>query len=152
MNKIRTSVLVAALLAAFTAAFAASVPEKTVLITAGDNMRFSVTTITVAPGQSVHVQLHNTGTLPKEVMGHNWILLALDQSPDEYAKAALGAKADNYEPKALQGQVLAEIALLGPGRIDEVTFTAPMKPGKYPYLCSFPAHFAAGMRGVLVVE
>ncbi len=152
MNKIRTSLLAAAFVAACSALTATPPPEKTVLITAGDNMRFSVTTITAAPGQSVHVQLHNVGTLPKDVMGHNWILLAMDQSPDAYAAAALGAKADNYEPKALQGQVLAEIPLLGPGRLDEVTFTAPMKPGKYPYLCSFPAHFAAGMRGVLIVQ
>ena len=152
MKTTRISLLIAACLAAFATAVLAAAPAKTVLITAGDNMHYSVTTITAEPGQTLTVQLHNIGTLPKDVMGHNWILLAADQSPDAYATAALKAKADNYEPKELQGQVLAAIPLQGPGRTDEVTFTAPTKPGKYPFLCSFPAHFAAGMRGVLVVQ
>ena len=131
---------------------AAAAPAKDVEITAGDNMRFNLATITAEPGQTVHVILTNMGTLPKDVMGHNWILLALDQDPEAYAKAALGAKADNYEPKSLASHVLAAIPLLGPRKSDEVTFTAPAKPGKYVFLCSFPAHFAAGMRGVLVVQ
>lgn len=152
MNNLRTSLIVTAFIAAFTALIAAPAPEKNAVINAGDNMRFSVTTITAAPGQSVHVQLHNVGTLPKEVMGHNWILLSSAQSAEAYATAAQGAKADNYEPKSLQASVLAVIPLLGPGKTGDVTFTAPGKPGKYPFLCSFPAHFAAGMRGVLVVQ
>ena len=125
---------------------------KTVLITANDSLRFSVTHIEVAPGQTVHVQLHNIGTMPKDVMGHNWILLTAGQDPNDYAAAALGAKAENFEPKALQDKVLATISLLGPGERGAVTFTAPTKPGKYPFLCSFPAHSAAGMHGVLVVQ
>ena len=34
----------------------------------------------------------------------------------------------------------------------EITFTVPSEPGEYPYVCSFPAHYVAGMRGVLVVQ
>ena len=34
----------------------------------------------------------------------------------------------------------------------EVTFDAPTEPGEYVYLCSFPGHYAAGMKGLLVVK
>ena len=34
----------------------------------------------------------------------------------------------------------------------EVTFDAPKAPGKYDFVCSFPGHYLAGMRGVLVVK
>ncbi len=153
MYKTRSLLLLAGCLMATLSVVAATpVPAKTVLITASDSLRFSVTRIEAAPGQTLQVQFHNAGTLPKDVMGHNWILLKADQDPEAYAAAAIGAKADNFEPKALQGQVLAAVSLLGPGETGEVTFTAPTKPGKYPFLCSFPAHFAAGMRGVLIVQ
>ena len=33
-----------------------------------------------------------------------------------------------------------------------MTFTVPKVAGKYPYLCSFAGHFAAGMSGVLLVK
>jgi azurin len=152
MTKIRILLQAAAAFVLINLTGAAAAPAKDVELTAGDNMRFNLAAITAEPGQTVHVTLTNMGTLPKDVMGHNWILLAMDQDPEAYAKAALGAKADNYEPKSLASQVLAVIPLLGPRKSGEVTFTAPMKPGKYPYLCSFPAHFAAGMRGVLTVQ
>ena len=152
MKTIRISLLAATCLAVLSTALAASAPSKTIVITANDSLRFSVTSITAEPGQTLHVQFHNVGNLPKDVMGHNWILLKADQDPEAYAAMAVGAKADNFEPKALSGQVLAAVPLLGPGETGEVTFTAPMKAGTYPFLCSFPAHYAAGMRGVLVVE
>ena len=37
------------------------------------------------------------------------------------------------------------------GESDTVTFDAPAEPGAYPYLCSFPGHFAL-MQGVLTVK
>lgn len=153
MKKIRLLlVLASGLMAAHSTNAADAASAKTILITASDSLRFSVTRIDATPGQTVHVQLHNVGTLPKDVMGHNWILLTAGQDPNEYAAAAVGAKADNFEPKMLHDKVLASVALLGPGETGDVTFIAPNKPGKYPFLCSFPAHFAAGMRGVLVVK
>lgn len=52
----------------------------------------------------------------------------------------------------MKDKVLAFVALLGPNETGEVTFTAPTKPGEYPFLCSFPAHCLIGMKGVLVVK
>ncbi|HEU5090712.1 MAG TPA: plastocyanin/azurin family copper-binding protein, partial [Roseiflexaceae bacterium] len=33
----------------------------------------------------------------------------------------------------------------------EVTFKAPA-PGTYTFLCTYPGHYAAGMKGTLTVE
>lgn len=133
---------------------AAPAPEDviTVAITANDTLKFSVTRIEVQPGQRVHIQLKNTGSMPKEVMGHNWILLKAGTNISAYATAALSAKSEGYQPRALAGEVLASISLLGPRQVGEVTFEAPTTPGSYPYLCTFPGHFQAGMQGLLIVK
>jgi azurin len=47
--------------------------------------------------------------------------------------------------------VIAHTGLVGPGETVEVTFKAPAA-GTYTFLCSFPGHFAAGMKGTLVVK
>ena len=125
---------------------------KTVVITANDTLKFSVTRIEGQPGQEIHLQLKNVGAMPKEVMGHNWILLKAGADVSAYAAAAVAAKSDNYQPRALADEVLASIPLLGPRQTAAVTFQAPMAPGSYPFLCSFPGHFQAGMRGLLIVK
>ena len=61
------------------------------------------------------------------------------------------AKDKEYIPDALKDQIIAHIELLGPRKSGEVTFTVPAV-GEYPFLCSFPAHFATGMKGTLVVK
>jgi azurin len=62
-------------------------------ISANDTIRFDVTEIKASPGQAVHVQLQNNGTLPKAVMGHNWILLDSGGEANRYAQAAMVAHA-----------------------------------------------------------
>jgi|HubBroStandDraft_2_1064218.scaffolds.fasta_scaffold296736_2 azurin len=125
---------------------------RTIAFTAGDNMRYNLTQIEAAPGETLHVTLTNTGTLPKEAMGHDWILLQAGADPDAYSRAAVTAKDAGYQPPALAFEVLASIAVLGPAQTGEVTFNAPTQPGAYPFLCSFPAHYQTGMHGVLVVK
>jgi len=144
--------LTVAFLTAFLRAAAAGEGVRTVVITANDNMRFSVTRIDAHPGEKICVQLKNDGTLPKEVMAHNWVLLKSGQDANAYAAAALTAKDQEYQPKTLAGEVLAAIPLVGAHREAETTFAAPTAPGTYPFLCSFPAHCTVGMRGELVVK
>ena len=131
---------------------AASDAAINVEITASDQMKFNVTRIDARAGQTVRIQLTNNGNLPKEVMGHNWVLLKAGIDANAYASAAMSAGKENYEPKSLADQVLASVPLLGPKRQGEVTFNAPTTPGTYQYLCSFPGHCLAGMRGQLVVK
>jgi azurin len=125
---------------------------RTIELTAGDNMRYNITQIEAAPGELLRVTLTDTGTLPKEAMAHDWTLLQAGADADAYSRAAIAAKDTNYEPPALAYEVIASIPLLGPGQTGDVTFTVPAKPGEYPFLCSFPAHYQSGMKGVLVVK
>jgi len=133
-------------------AAAAPAGPRTVEITAGDNMKYSLNAISAKPGEQITVVLTNIGTQPKEVMGHNWILLKAGSDAEAFDKAAALAKDTEYFPKELAGEVLAHIDLLGPRKSGEVTFNAPTTPGDYPFFCSFPAHFQVGMKGVLTVR
>ncbi len=131
---------------------AAPADARTIHINANDMLHYNVTRIEATPGETLHIVLENNGTVPKAAMAHNWVLLAAGKNADAYAAAAISAAASNYMPAALKPEVLASIPLLGPGESGEVTFKAPTTPGTYSYLCSFPAHCSAGMRGVLVVK
>ena len=58
----------------------------------------------------------------------------------------------DYLPPALSDMVLAHTERVGGGETTEVVFTASETPGEYEYLCSFPGHYAAGMKGFLIVS
>ena len=127
---------------------------RVVKIRAGvDNaMKFDLATIAAAPGETIKVVLSNAMTLPKDVMGHNWILLTKGTDPVAFAAAAAPDAANGYIPPKLKDKIVAFIALLGPNETGEVTFKVPSEPGEYPFLCSFPAHCLVGMKGVLAVK
>src|ERR1700688_744133 len=97
MKLIPISLLPGAFLIAFAAVVTQSAArsdeaDKTIVITATDSLKFDVTRIEATPGQKIHVQLRNLGTLPKDGMGHNWILLDSDAEASPYAMAALSAR------------------------------------------------------------
>jgi azurin len=134
------------------AAAAAAKGGRTVNLTGGDDMKYSLTTIEAKPGEMIHVVLKNTGTVPKIAMAHNFVLLALAADPIEFTKAAMMAQATDYVPQDQKAKILAQTKLAGPGETVEVSFKAPAKAGTYNYLCTFPGHYAAGMKGTLVVK
>lgn len=121
-------------------------------LTANDSMKYSQTRFEVNAGQEVKLTLTNLGTMPKAAMGHNWVLLKKGTDVKAFDNAAIMAVATDYVPAALADQVIAHTKLLGPKQSDEITFKAPTEPGEYPFLCTFPAHFLSGMKGVMVVK
>lgn len=133
-------------------AAAAKGGARTVDLTSGDDMKYNTTTITAKPGETLHIVLKSNGTIPKMAMAHNFVLLALAADVNEFIKAAAGANATDYVPAEKKAQVLASTKLAGPGETVETTVKVPAKPGSYPYLCTFPGHYAAGMKGTLVVK
>ena len=137
-----------------TAAAPAAAASATVTaeITANDSMKYSLTRIEARPGQEVKVILTNLGNMPKAAMGHNWILLKKGTDPKAFVNAAVNAAATDYVPASMADSVIAHTKLLGPKQSDEVTFKAPTEPGEYVFVCSFPAHFLTGMKGVLIVK
>ncbi len=151
-SKIATFFVSTLFAAALSNGLCAAPAAKTVVIKGFDTMKYDVNKIEASPGQKITVELKNGGTLPKEAMGHNWVLLKAGSDARAYAAGAVKAKGENFQPSALAGEVLAAIPVLGPGESGHITFTAPTAPGSYPYLCSFPAHFQSGMKGVLIVK
>jgi azurin len=138
--------------ASATAAAAAPAGPRTIEISAGDTMKYDVTAIEAKPGEDLKVILTNNGTQPKEVMAHNWVLLKAGSDVAAFDAAALTSKDTNYIPAALTGEIIAKIDILGPRKSDEADFKAPTVPGDYPFLCTFPAHYQVGMKGVLTVK
>jgi azurin len=108
--------------------------------------------ISVAAGEKVRIILTSIGSLPASAMSHNWILLKTGVDPSTFATAAMQAKDNEYVPTDQKKNVIAHTSLAAGGETVEVTFTAPDKKGEYDYLCSFPGHFQAGMKGKLIVR
>ena len=125
---------------------------RTVEIGGGDDMKYSVTSIPAKPGETIKIRLVSKGTLPKIAMAHNFVLLKLGAKQIDFVNAAALARATDFIPADMKDQVLAATTLAGPGETVEVTFKVPTAPGSYPYVCTFPGHFAAGMRGTLDVK
>lgn len=122
--------------------------DGVVHITANDQMRYSATRIEAKAGK-IKVELTNAGTLPKEAMGHNFIVLKPGLVQSEFAAKAMNAKATDYVPAEAAADVLGHTKLLGPG--EKETIELELAAGTYPFLCSFPGHVAL-MNGQLVVQ
>ena len=131
---------------------AAAGAPRTVEIAGSDDMKYSVTTIPAKPGETLKIRLTSKGTLPKIAMAHNVVVLKAGAKQIDFANAAATARDTDFIPPAMKDQVLAATGLAGPGESVEVTFKVPATPGTLPFLCSFPGHFAAGMRGTIVVK
>jgi azurin len=136
--------------AASASASAKSGSARVIEITANDQMKFSLATMEAKAGEELKVVLTNAGTLPKEAMGHNWVLLKKGVDVTAFATAAMTAKDTDYVPAGMKDQVVAAIPVLGPKKTGEVTFKAP-EPGEYTFICSFPGHYMI-MKGTLTVK
>lgn len=141
--------------ASTTAAAAPAAPaaegKRVIDITADDTMKFNVTEIRAKPGETLRVTLKNQGQMPKQVMAHNWVLLKPMSDADLNAFAM---KASSIAPEYLPGDrsaVIVHTKLLGGGESDSIEFNAPAAAGEYPFLCTFPGHFAI-MKGKLTVN
>ena len=81
---------------------------------------------------------------------HNWILVKggddVAAKVDEAGVAAGDAK--GYIPD--DANIVAKTKLVDGAATDSITFKAD--PGTYTYLCTFPGHYAAGMKGTLTVK
>jgi azurin len=130
---------------------AKSTAGRTIELVTGDNMKFDKTELTARPGETLHIVVKNTGAMPKLAMAHNFVLLKPGTDQVEFNTAAFSARETDFIPPAMKAAVIANTALAGAGETVEVTFKAPAA-GTYNFLCSFPGHFALGMRGTLTVK
>lgn len=126
--------------------------DEPIDISANDQMKFDVTNIAGKVGEKLSIMLTNDGSLPKAAMAHNLVILKPGTDVMAFVGAASKRAADGYIPNDDQAtHMLAHTKLLGPGEDDTISFT-PTAPGVYEYVCTFPAHAAAGMRGKITVQ
>lgn len=110
-------------------------------------MRYDLESFTVRPGASVRLEFENGDDLPHNLVfcqpGTDTAAMALKQmeKPEE-------ALQRNWLPD--DPRIWLHSAMLNPHQSEELRFTAPAKPGDYPYVCTFPGH-ALTMRGVMKV-
>jgi azurin len=150
-SKLLAAAVLAGLVLSLSPAVAAE--PRVVKMTGNDSMQFSVKRIEAKPGEKIKIVLTGTGSMPKTEMAHNWVLLAKDADVAKFTMAAAMARDTGYIPAAKKSQVLAMTpGLVGNGESAEVVFDAPKEPGEYTYVCTFPAHYTGGMKGVLVVK
>ncbi|MFG0409816.1 azurin [Pseudomonas sp. FYR_11] len=141
----------AAALAALTlSGFVFADEQCSVTIHGTDQMTYDLKTIHVpASCKQFTVTLKHPGNLPRNVMGHNWVLTRKDDLKgvaDDGAKAGEGN--DYIQPG--DARVLAHTKLIGGNEQASVTLdTKALKPGDdYVYFCSYPFH-ATVMKGTL---
>lgn len=151
MNR-RSQLRIAAVLLALVAVRGAAAESRVIEITGTDAMQYSVKRIEAKPGESLTIRLTTISKMAKTEMAHNFVVLAAGANADSFAMAGSMARKTDYIPEAKRDQILANSALAGGGETVEVTFTAPAEPGDYTYLCTFPGHYVAGMKGILAVQ
>ncbi len=121
-------------------------------VKANDAMQFNVSNINVSKScKTFTVTLKHTGKLPRNIMGHDWVLTT---AANERAVDVDGAKAglaNNYI-KPGDPRVIAHTKIIGGGETTSVRFNpAVLKAGvKYVFFCSFPGH-AAMMHGTVTL-
>jgi azurin len=153
-NRLPLTLAVAVLLiaGAFVGTGAEAQSPRVIKLKGTDAMKYDVTKIEAKPGEQLKVQLSTVSSMPKQEMAHNFVLLAKNTPVDIFVLEAAMARASNYIPQAKKNFILAQTDLAGGGETVEVTFDAPKEPGEYLFICTFPGHYVAGMKGVLVVK
>ncbi len=122
-------------------------PAKTIVINSNDQMKFDKSEIKVKAGEKIKLTLNHTGKLPKNAMGHNFVLLEKGIDIAAFGMKAMDAKDNEYIPSK---GVITHTKLIGGGESTTIEFTAPAK-GTYDFICSFPGHYAM-MKGKFIVE
>lgn len=114
----------------------------------GNNLAFDKTTLSIPASQLVHLTFNNVST----TFQHNWVLVAGGEEIAEQVNQAATAAGPrlNYIPND-KSLILAFTKLIAQGTSETISFTTPEEAGQYSYLCTFPGHYLAGMKGVLAV-
>lgn len=125
---------------------------RTIKITGTDNMKFDVTSIDATAGEKIRIVYTTNSRIPKQAMAHNVVVLDQGTDVQAFANASARARDNQYIAPDFKDQIIAATDLAGGGETVEVTFVVPSEPGDYEYICSFPGHYGAGMKGVLTVK
>jgi len=115
--------------------------------TAGEALQFAPAALNATAGQQVQVTFKNGSAAQK----HNWVLVKggddVAQKVDDAGAAA--GDAAGYIPS--DPNIISSVKLVDGGATGTASFAAPAA-GTYTFLCTFPGHYVAGMKGTLTVK
>jgi azurin len=127
--------------------------ECSVDIDSTDQMTFTTKAIDIDKScKTFTVNLGHSGSLPKNVMGHNWVL-SKEADAQPIATDGLSAGIDKDYLKEGDTRVIAHTKIIGAGEKDSVTFdVSKLDPAeKYQFFCSFPGHISL-MKGPVTLK
>jgi azurin len=115
--------------------------------TAGEALQFAPAALSATAGQPVKVTFKNGSAAQK----HNWVLVkgadADAQKVDD--EGATAGEAAGYIPT--DPNIVSSVKLVNGGETGSASIAAPAA-GNYIFLCTFPGHYVAGMKGTLTVK
>jgi azurin/sugar phosphate isomerase/epimerase len=122
---------------------------REIIIEAALGLQFVQKQLTAKAGEKLTLIFKNPDVVP-----HNWLLA----KPGSLEKLGALCNLMITDPKGLEKhyvpdspEVLVYTDMTNPQGTFTIHFTAPEKPGSYPYLCTFPGHWMI-MNGQLKVE
>jgi len=121
-----------------------------VAISGNDLMQYDKKVIEVAAGSTIKLTLTHSGSMTKEIMGHNFVLLQAGVDLDAFAIKALAAKETAYIPADQAADIIINTTIVGGGESVPIEFAAPAA-GTYKFRCTFPGHYAM-MQGDFIVK
>ncbi|MGE9297159.1 MAG: plastocyanin/azurin family copper-binding protein [Puniceicoccales bacterium] len=130
---------------------AAGIPKQKVELATLDSLRFSKTLLEVPANKKITLTLHNEGRMPREIMVHNLVVLKPGSDINLFTAESSFAEDTDYIPEEYEDWIVAHTKTLAAGESETITFRAPKVPGEYPFICSYPGHAAAGMKGIMRV-
>ncbi|MHC8322630.1 azurin [Pseudomonas sp. GB2N2] len=118
-----------------------------------DQMSFNTKAIEIDKScKTFTVELTHSGSLPKNVMGHNWVL-SKEADMQPIATDGLGAGIDKNYLKEGDARIIAHTKIIGAKETDSVTFDVSKLDAaeKYGFFCSFPGHISM-MKGTVTLK
>ena len=115
-----------------------------------DRMLFDKDRIAAEAGKPVEVVFENG-----DIMPHNFVVT----KPGSLEEVGLLGESSSTQPGALErnyvppsDKILVASRLLAPRDSQKISFTAPRRPGVYPYVCTYPGHWRRMYGASYVVE
>ena len=127
--------------------------ECKVTVDSTDQMSFNTKAIEIDKScKTFTVELTHSGSLPKNVMGHN-LVISTEADMQPIATDGLAAGIDKNYLKDGDTRVIAHTKISGAGEKDAVTFdVSKLKADeKYGFFCSFPGHISM-MKGTITLK
>lgn len=127
--------------------------ECKVTVDSTDQMSFDTKAIEIDKScKTFTVELKHSGSLPKNVMGHN-LVISKEADMQPIATDGLSAGIDKNYLKEGDARVIAHTKIIGAKETDSVTFDVSKLDAaqKYGFFCSFPGHISM-MKGTVTLK